>query len=134
MLPVSNPTRGLAMKLPRLLAPKFRKVSAPLALVALAAPAFAQSQMPQFDPASGCGKTPLLDAESGGKVSDCLRDEQDARTRLEKRWSNFPAASRHDCVGEIERGGPPSYVELLTCFEMFDEAAKERRSLNIPSR
>ncbi len=46
-------------------------------------------------------------------------------------WRNdggFPVASRRDCVGEIESGGPPSYVELLTCLEMFDEAAKERRS------
>lgn len=109
-------------------------VSALVALVALASPAFAQSQMPQFDPAPGCGNAPLLDADNGCKASDCVRDEQEARRQLEKRWSEFTVASRRDCAGEIERGGPPSYVELLTCVEMFDDAAKEKRASSTRSR
>lgn len=106
------------------------------ALLTLAAPvaASAQSEIPRFDPAAGCGSAPLLDAESGRKKGDCLRDEQDARGRLTEQWTQFPVASRRACTGEVKSGGPPSYVELLTCLELMREAAQEEKTVGAGRR
>lgn len=48
----------------------------------------------------------------------CLNDERQARTKLEQEWKNFTPAQREHCSQLSQTGGPPSYVELLTCVEM----------------
>ena len=48
----------------------------------------------------------------------CLSDERQARTKLEQEWKNFTPAQRAHCTRLSQTGGPPSYVELLTCVEM----------------
>jgi hypothetical protein len=61
---------------------------------------------------------------SPGRASaDCQDDEQDARGKLEKVWSQYSAAQRSQCDGLVTNsGGAPSYVELLTCLEMAKQA------------
>jgi hypothetical protein len=52
----------------------------------------------------------------------CVSDENEARAQLERKWRQYKPQSRKDC---IEEGATPvpSYVELLTCLEMNEEAA-----------
>ena len=53
------------------------------------------------------------------KVADCTKDETDAKNELDKSWPQFGASDKQACVGESSIGGAQSYVELLTCLEMF---------------
>lgn len=48
-------------------------------------------------------------------------DEGAARTSLQAQWMQFPAGDRVYCA-DTARLGTPSYVELLTCLEMEQDA------------
>lgn len=63
-----------------------------------------------------------LDPVDGRRESDCLADEEQARGEVARRWREFSAASRTECVQEGRIGGPPSYVEFLICLEMASSA------------
>jgi hypothetical protein len=52
----------------------------------------------------------------------CLADEKQARTKLEQEWAKFTPEQRRHCTQLSMTGGPPSYVELLTCAEMSQAA------------
>ena len=70
---------------------------------------------------------PSCRAESSladGAVSPaaCMRQELQARTELRKKWTTFATADRANCLAETNTGGPPSYVELLTCLQMARDA------------
>jgi hypothetical protein len=56
------------------------------------------------------------------KVADCTKDETDAKNELDKSWPQFGASDKQACIGESSIGGAQSYVELLTCLEMFSGA------------
>ena len=51
----------------------------------------------------------------------CMKDENDARAELVRKWAHFKAADRRDCVAQ-GADPMPSYVEILTCLEMSEEA------------
>jgi hypothetical protein len=53
----------------------------------------------------------------------CLVDETSARDDLAKNWQRYSAADKMQCVGMINRGGPPSYVELISCLGTMKEAS-----------
>ena len=53
----------------------------------------------------------------------CFRDEQAARSTLEKEWSGFSSAQKALCDRLEKAGGMPSYVEYLTCLEMGKAAS-----------
>jgi hypothetical protein len=48
-----------------------------------------------------------------------MADEEAARKTIVDKWSTFRAATRQTCV-EAGATPNPSYVELITCLEMFD--------------
>jgi hypothetical protein len=50
-----------------------------------------------------------------------MKDENDARAELVRKWTHFNAGDRKDCVAQ-GASPMPSYVEILTCLEMSDEA------------
>jgi hypothetical protein len=52
----------------------------------------------------------------------CLDDERTARVALLRHWASFSPVVRTQCVGMNRTGGPPSYVELLTCLEVMRDA------------
>ena len=54
----------------------------------------------------------------------CERDENQAYNTLKKQWTGFAAASRERCTMLTRTGGSPSYVELLTCLQTAQDAAK----------
>jgi hypothetical protein len=88
--------------------------------------------------AANAGQVPTLNmhptcespmrGELGAKsdLSVCLEGEQRARDELVKNWSEFTRGERAECSDLVHMGGPPSYIELLTCLEM----AREVRSLH----
>ncbi len=57
------------------------------------------------------------------RFQQCLREENEARTELQGKWMQFPAGDRTDCANTAKIG-TPSYVELLTCLQMSDQARK----------
>jgi len=75
--------------------------------------------VPQFDSAALCRQdeaaagVPLL-----GKPNACVTDEQEARDKVAKVWSQLSPADREQCTQTAKIGGPGSYVELLVCVEM----------------
>ena len=72
---------------------------------------------------------PSCDAAARGAISlgrdkqECMHDEGGAQDLLTINWSQYPPADKTQCVGMISKGGPPSYVELLSCLDIMKEAA-----------
>ena len=64
----------------------------------------------------------------GGDTARCMNDEKAALDMLKKSWSQFASADKSQCVGMVKTGGPPSYVELLSCLELMKSAAEIRNS------
>jgi hypothetical protein len=71
---------------------------------------------------------PSCDAAASGSVvvgrdkEACLVDERAAKDGLTKNWDGYDRAARTQCVGLNRTGGPPSYVELLSCLEVMRDA------------
>jgi hypothetical protein len=57
----------------------------------------------------------------------CIADEKVARAALAKRWSEFASADRARCIRMSTSDRAASYVEVLTCLEMEQEAKKLHR-------
>ncbi len=57
--------------------------------------------------------------DPGQTYKNCLADENDARKSLVEKWSSFKPLTRRNCI-EAGAFPNPSYVELLTCLEMFN--------------
>jgi uncharacterized protein CbrC (UPF0167 family) len=64
----------------------------------------------------------------GRDETACVSDENDALDALNKNWSQYSSSDKSDCVGTVETGGPPSYVELLSCLEMMKDVAAIHKS------
>jgi ribosome modulation factor len=59
---------------------------------------------------------------TGRNHDACIKDENTARDKLNGRWKEFSAKEKQRCTELVHMGGPPSYVELLTCLEMAEQA------------
>jgi hypothetical protein len=55
-----------------------------------------------------------------------MAGEDAARKDLEKDWVKIPTAERTQCIGTVNVGGSPSYVELLICIEMMRDSRKHQ--------
>jgi hypothetical protein len=89
----------------------------------------AQSTVPKFNVDPTCrAESTLSDAATDYKI--CVEDENQARDELQRGWSKYPAKYREQCVSETRVSGSPSYVEVLTCIQMFVEAAVEENPKN----
>jgi hypothetical protein len=85
----------------------------------------AAQDVPQFNVESGCRAAATTGVREGNSADACLRDEQQARDKVQQQWGTFSSASQSRCLRLSNSGGAPSYVELLTCLEM----AKAAKSL-----
>jgi len=60
-----------------------------------------------------------------GRTADsCMRGEDQAKGTLTDKWTQFSARQQARCTSLVQMGGPPSYVELLTCLEVAEQADK----------
>jgi len=82
----------------------------------------AADAIPKFDVERTCRPAAVAGTLPGRDASACQKDENDARARLEQVWSGFSATQRAQCAGFASLDGAPSYVELLTCLEMAQDA------------
>jgi hypothetical protein len=58
----------------------------------------------------------------GRNKEACLADENAALTTLKQNWPQYAANDKTLCIGMEARGGPASYVELLSCLEVNRDA------------
>jgi hypothetical protein len=58
----------------------------------------------------------------GRNKEACLADETAAQDTLKQNWAKYAANDKTQCVGMTTTGGPPSYVELLSCLEIMRDA------------
>lgn len=54
------------------------------------------------------------------EIDTCIRDQKDAREVLVAEWQHFATNDKAVCVSMATKGYLPSYIELLTCLEMFE--------------
>jgi hypothetical protein len=77
--------------------------------------------VPNFDIASSCrGASDVIAVAPG----TCRADEESARDELAKRWAEFTPAEKTHCTQLSSMSGFQSYVEVLTCLEMGEDAKK----------
>ncbi len=94
-----------------------------LTLVARAQPA--DVGLPKYNTEAACR---ALNAVPEARVSEstgpdatkhCVEEENEAREKLEKEWSQFKMSDRAMCVGVSKSSQiAPVYTELATCLEM----------------
>jgi ribosome modulation factor len=78
---------------------------------------------PQLDTEPAC-RAVERSGVNGRSREVCMNEENTARTALDGKWKDFTATQQAHCTGLVRMGGPPSYVELLTCLEMAEQAQK----------
>jgi len=89
----------------------------------VAGTAFAADHPPQLDVQSSCNA--VASRGLNGRTSEaCMDEENSAQKTLRDKWKQFSSSQRSRCSGLVQTGGPPSYVELLTCLEMAEQAQK----------
>ena len=79
------------------------------------------NRVPNFDFLPGCQ---LAVTVTTAALKSCIRDERNARKTLIKSWARFAPQDQMKCSEETNLGGPPSYVELLTCLQIAADARK----------
>ncbi|HEY4847524.1 MAG TPA: hypothetical protein VIH87_06960 [Methylocella sp.] len=94
-----------------------------IALLALPGSASAKpDEVPHFDVARSCQEARAYTGDDKNLAyRGCMKDENDARAELAQKWAHFKPGDRKDCVAQ-GAAPVPSYVELLTCLEMSEEA------------
>lgn len=84
--------------------------------------AVAQDQVPALNVDATCRGTETTAAGFGRGPDVCRRTELEARDKLVNQWSEFPPADRRRCVQLATMTNISSYVQVLTCLEMAQEA------------
>ena len=78
----------------------------------------AADPVPKFDTGPICRSAGAAAVMGTRDTAACERDEINARTTLEKEWSQFTPSDKARCGRLVTQGGGPSYVDLLTCLEL----------------
>jgi hypothetical protein len=89
----------------------------------LAGSAFAADHPPKLDVQTSC-EAAASRGINGRTSQACMDEENSAQSTLRDKWAQFSVSQRSRCTGLVQTGGPPSYVELLTCLEMAEQAQK----------
>jgi hypothetical protein len=93
--------------------------------------------LPKLDIKGTCRRAQPLAAGEKNAYQSCIDDEVRAQKELSHKWSKFKAGSRATCTQETRIGGAPSFVELVTCLELAQQAAEAQiansKPLSAPS-
>lgn len=84
----------------------------------------AAEQVPRINIEATCRAVPE-DPDNQMAYQSCLKEEQDARTELERQWASFQPPFRRTCGEVAGQATHPSYVELLVCIQMYEQNAKD---------
>jgi len=102
-------------------------VRSALTVVFLAAMSIASAaDPPKLNVEQTCRDSANADPTINFNVALCLDSENRARDELAGKWASFPAPDRQQCTEMASMGGTASYVELITCLEMDQQAREER--------
>ncbi len=82
----------------------------------------AADNVPTLNVEPSCRSAAAASIMTGRNTENCVSDENNARDLLKKSWKDFSAADKAHCDSLEQTGGPPSYVELLSCLEMSRDA------------
>jgi hypothetical protein len=85
----------------------------------------AADQVPTFDVTPSC-QAAAKRANAPNYASACLRDEKQARAKLQQNWQEYTVEDRRQCRALSSLGGMPTYTEILTCIELAREARQLR--------
>ncbi len=83
---------------------------------------------PNLDVSQSCNAATFGAISASRDKQACLEDERAAKDQLTKEWSRFAQDVKTSCIGMNNTGGPPSYVELLTCLEVLRDARASERT------
>jgi hypothetical protein len=86
----------------------------------------AATDPPKFEVGQSCEAAAREALVVGRNKESCMADERTAQNEIAKNWPQYAARDRAQCVGMVSKGGPPSYVELLSCFEVMRDARTTR--------
>jgi hypothetical protein len=87
-------------------------------------------KVPSFDVTASCKAVAKFGLALAHSPEACVQDENSAHAELVQKWSAFHADDRSRCVSETMVGGDsPSYVEILTCLQLTQEAEAEKTPL-----
>lgn len=90
-------------------------------------------RVPKLDVAQSCREAQAIAGEDKDLTyKGCMHDEKNAEAQLAQRWRKFKATDRQNCLAQ-GMAPLPSYVEILTCLEMYDEASTLYRAGGGPS-
>jgi hypothetical protein len=104
-----------------------------LSAVFSASASAAGEKLPKLDVAQSCREAQAIAGEDANLTyKGCMHDEKNAEARLQQRWMKFKAVDRQNCLAQ-GMAPLPSYVEILTCLEMYDDASALYRAGSGPS-
>ena len=83
-------------------------------------------RVPHLNVEALCKDTTAVDQamklSNAQSLGSCMRDENAAQQQLDSVWQTTSISIRDRCEGEAVAGGFQSYVDLLTCIQMADDA------------
>lgn len=108
-----------------------------LTLLSVCAAEAAQG-VPKLDVARSCREAGNFGggADSKRAYDGCMQDENEALSQLQRNWTRYKPENRSTCLAQ-GTSPMPSYVEILTCIEMYDEAGalhKAPPAIQTPAR
>jgi hypothetical protein len=103
-----------------------KRVRAPLAFLSLVA-IVSQAEavgggVPKLNVEESCREAQEFGGDDNKLAfKGCMQDENDAFKQLQLNWLRFKPENRSNCLAQ-GISPMPSYVEILTCIEMYDSA------------
>ncbi|WP_146030145.1 hypothetical protein [Methylocella silvestris] len=99
-----------------------------LALLSLSAGHAMAEGAPKLDVARSCKEAGDFGGGGDAKLAfkGCMQDENDAFAQLQRDWSKYKPETRSTCIAQ-GISPMPSYVEILTCIEMYDNVGALNR-------
>jgi hypothetical protein len=88
-------------------------------MIALTFLAAAAAAVPTFDVDKMCKGAGII-LGSQDAIAGCVKDESAAKERLIKAWPTYSAAARGECASDLQHVYGVSYIEIETCFQMYD--------------
>lgn len=82
----------------------------------------AADRVPRFDTEPTCRSAAAASVRVNSTTENCVNAEKTAREALEQSWKQYSAVDKEHCNSLQRAGGPPSYVEFLSCLEMSRDA------------
>ena len=83
--------------------------------------------VPKLDVNPSCHGAATLGDDMNTTFDQCMNDESEALTELQKQWKQFSLGDRQSCTAEqadiVGLSSMSSYVELLECLVLARDAA-----------